>query len=440
MRGIAFALVSIVILPLVSIANPIPTTVYFYDDMESGTSGWLTVDNTAFVAPNFHLDTYLAFDDPAFDQDYSWWCGTFDYDADGGYGNSWDDRLELPTVVVEQTVVERVSWGGLKARFLDAGTERPREAPRGVLPVLTFVYRHETEPAFDYFFVQAESAGVWVTLNEGGWDGSSGGWQDLGPEGYRLTGFGSELKVRFRFTSDGAWSDEDGLYDSDAGAVHLDNIVIYDYLTGDVLFSDDCQTGGVCIPGVPPAAGDWWHLVDRRCPAFSDPHSWWCGDDADTSHIPPNLDNSLVSPFVDLTGAYTCTVRFMVHSEVPVVDNDYYIYSGTVDGGQTWHDLAAYWGDFGQCDGWGTSGLYGYDLFYHTGPPVSTGAFMLTMRTTDDGCGPGVAGGAGVYLDDLSMSGLGYAGSRPWSAVSDRVVPSLRHRLAHALPETPYGR
>ena len=34
----------------------------------------------------------------------SWWCGTFDYTAVGGYGNSWDQRLEknftLPAVAV----------------------------------------------------------------------------------------------------------------------------------------------------------------------------------------------------------------------------------------------------------------------------------------------------------------------------------------------------
>jgi hypothetical protein len=438
MKLIALAFV-LTLLPLPLLANPAGNTVLFLDDIEGDVGDWTTVDHTAFASPHFHLDTYCAFDDPAYDEDYSWWCGTFDYDADGGYGNSWDDRLELPTVVVEQTVVERTSWGALKALYLEEGARR-RERPAGVLPVLTFSYRYDTEPYFDRVYVQVESAGVWVTLNDDGWDGSSGGWQDLGPEGYQLTDFGNELNVRFRFLSDGEWSDEDGFFTSTGGAVHLDNIVIYDYLTGDAIFSDDCQTGGVCTPAVLPAAGDWWHVVDRRCPAYSDPHCWWCGDDADTGLIPPNLDNSLVSPFVDLSGVITCTVRFRLNSQVPTVDYDYYIYYGTIDGGLTWHPMAAYWGDFAQCYGWSATGVSGYDLFYHCGGTRSAAAFMVRFKTTDNGCGPGAAGGAGIYLDDLSMNGDAFTNLRsgpyvPWSA---RLMSQQSH--VYAIPGTPYDR
>ncbi|MCK5595854.1 MAG: hypothetical protein KAJ04_00265, partial [Candidatus Eisenbacteria sp.] len=67
------------------------SVVLFFDDMESGTGSWTSLDNTASV-PHFHLDTYMAF------AGQSWWCGSFDYDADGGYGNCWDDRLVIPTL------------------------------------------------------------------------------------------------------------------------------------------------------------------------------------------------------------------------------------------------------------------------------------------------------------------------------------------------------
>jgi hypothetical protein len=32
-------------------------------------------------------------------------------------------------------------------------------------------------------------------------------------------------------------------------------------------------------------------------------------------------------------------------------------------------------------------------------------AFRLTMHTTDNGCGPGAGGGAGVMLDDVYLEG-----------------------------------
>ena len=119
--------------------------ILFFDDMESGVGGWTTVDNTAGAAPHFHLDTYMAYEGT-----YSWWCGTFDYDADGGYGNSWDDRLIIPTT------------------DLSAAT----------YPILTYAFRHDSESGYDYTYIQAESLGVFVDLNRG-YDGAAA-WSDIG--------------------------------------------------------------------------------------------------------------------------------------------------------------------------------------------------------------------------------------------------------------------
>jgi hypothetical protein len=432
MRSLAIAVaLTALLIPTAASANPVPNVVYFFDDVESGAGNWTTVDFTAGEVPHFHIDTYLAYDDPDHDEDLSWWCGSFEYDADGGYGNRWDDRLDLPTVHVDQVVVERTSWGAIKSRYIDEdGAQERDEAPRGVLPVLDFVYRHDSEPAFDYTYVQIDSAGTWVTLNGDGFDGSSGGWQELGTDGYSLAPYGSELTVRFRFLSDGAWSDQDGEYLSNGGAFHVDNIRIYDHVSGDVLFFEDCQGGGLCTPGVPEIAGDWWHIVDRKCPAYSDPHSWWCGDDADTSLIPPNLDNALITPYVDLSRALTCTVSFCLHAEVPTDDNDYWTYYATGDGGVSWQSIASYWGDFGQCNGWSTSGLRGYDLGFHGIPFGENSAFMFRFQTTDDGCGPGAAGGAGIFVDDVKMHGDGWLneGAPSVGPVRPRPEPGLMMR------------
>lgn len=340
--------------------------IVFFDDMESGENGWTHEDNTATAVPKFHLDSYYAFQGT-----YSWWCGELNqsYEGGDGYGNGWDQRLLIP-----ETDVSDATY-----------------------PVLTFAYRHDSEPLYDFTYIQAESLGLYVDLGPG-YEGSSGGWMDLGDYGYLLATYDNPLHIRFRFLSDGFYSDEDGLYDSDGGGFMADNIKIFDFYRSTVYFFDDGESGGLCVPAIPGAVGDYWHIVSRACPAYSDPHVWWCGDDADTSLIPANVSNSLISPPVSISGAAVCTLRFLIHAEVPTVDNDYWVEEVTTDGGATWYSLGSWWGDFGQCDGWATHGIDGIDLSPYL--PGTSFQFRLTVYTTDNGCGPGTAGGAGVMLDD----------------------------------------
>ena len=160
------------------------------------------------------------------------------------------------------------------------------------------------------------------------------------------------------------------------------------------------------MPSVPGAAGDFWHIIDRACPAFSDPHSWWCGDDADTSFVPPNLANGLYSPVVYTDIALSCTTYFAMHFAIPTVDNDYVSLLGTVDGSNYYH-VGSYWGDFEQCDGWGVSGIAGYDIGqFVLGDPIYEVGYEFIMNTTDNGCGPAVSGPAGIFVDDTRFYGV----------------------------------
>ena len=339
---------------------------FWFDDIDSGAPGWMHGDATATAVAHFHVDTYMAY------VGHSWWCGNFDYDADGGYGNGWTDMLNIPA-----TDVSSITY-----------------------PILSFAFRYDSEPGYDFTYVQAQQAGAYANLNLG-YNGQAG-WNDLGIYGFVLTAYDNPVVARFRFESDGAWSDEDFAaygYQTVGGAFACDNVRIFDYYTSAVVFMDDVETGGLCVPSVPGSAGDWWHQIARACPAYSDPHSWWCGDDADTSLIPPGLNNSLISPDVAIAGATTCTLRFLLHAEVPTVDNDYWVESVTTDGGATWYELGSWWGDFAECSGWGTHGIAGEDFSAYL--PGSIFKFMLTFHTTSpDGCGPGSAGGAGIMLDD----------------------------------------
>jgi hypothetical protein len=338
--------------------------IIFYDDVEGDVSDWATADFSAGAAPHFHTDAYMAYEGT-----YSWWCGTFDYDADGGYGNSWDDRLVIPTL----------------------------DLTGATYPILTYAFRHDSEIGYDYTYVQAESLGVFKNLNRG-YDGKAA-WTDIGIYGFILAPYDNPLNARFRFLSDGAWSDEDGDYLSNGGAFHCDIVKVFDYFTGYVYFYDNADDQVNLVPSVPSAAGDYWHVIDLKCPAYSDPHSWWCGDDADTNLTPPNLQNGLFSPLVDISGATACTAKFAMHFGIPQVDNDYVALYGTAGGG--YYGLAAYWGDFEQCDGWGSSGFAGFDITQFDLPPFTWGGFLWIFYTTDNGCGPAVNNIAGVTIDDF---------------------------------------
>jgi parallel beta-helix repeat protein len=344
--------------------------ILFFDDMEGGANGWTTIDNTA--STRFHLDTYLAYAGT-----YSWWCGSFDFDSNGGYGNAWDEWLELP----------------------------PLDISTCTTPVLTFAYRYDTEPAYDFVHVQVYSGGTWINLNGIGWEGSSGGWQDYGAAGFPIGAYGPTCQLRFRFTSDVGWSDEDTLFDSDAGACMFDNIKVYDHADGTpVPFYDDGESGGLCTPSPAPGAGDYWHVIDRKCPAYSDDHSWWCGDDADTTTVPADLNNTLLSPPIDISAMTAGRLYYRMHLELPDPSQGKFRIQVTTDGGATWHRLggySGYYGDFGTCDGWSSLGTSGFDLAPYL--PATELRFRVIMVTGPSGSPPGTGGGAGVMLDDFMV-------------------------------------
>ncbi len=426
--------------PSAALANPGWYGIVWYDDMEGDVSEWSTADLTASVSTEFHIDTYHAFDDPEHEQDHSWWCGRLDASFAGGdgYGNSWDQRLELPPVHLGNSTVEEISWGVIKSLYRDGAGESgrsSRDSRPEAMPVLTFVYRHDSEVGYDRTYVEAESLGVWRPLNDG-YDGSSGGWQDIGAYGFVLTDYDDPASLRFRFISDGSYSDEDGLYVSSGGAFHVDDIRIFDFYGGETYFHDDVEDGSLCQPMVPGAAGDYWHLIDRSCPALSDPHCWWCGDDADTSLVPPNLRNALYSPVITGNFSDPCTLFLAVHAEIPTVDNDFFRHDVSLDGGE-WYSLGAWWGDFEQCDGWGTAGLTGLAV-----PPgwFSSFQYRMVFHSTDNGCGPGVAGGAGVFLDDIWLGATSWIGEfdRHDAELLERVQTARSRALTRAMPESPY--
>jgi hypothetical protein len=295
-----------------------PETTAWEDDIESGENGWTHGDMTATAVPHFHTDTYMAYQGGT-----SWWCGNFDYDEDGGYGNNWDDRLDVPAT----------DWTGY------------------TYPVLRFQERHDSEPDYDFTYVQAESSGIWINMNRG-----FNGTTTWDRKEYYLGWYDNPAVIRFRFVSDGAWSDEDG-DNSVGGGFICDNIEIIDYVTTDVLFWDDVESGGLCTPSVPGAAGDYWRIVESACQAYSDPHVWVVAS-PDTDLVQPNVQNWLQTPLVDISALEpvdACTLWTTFQFWIPAASGGGWTEQVTTDGGETWNTAGAWYGDqcgygYGPCD------------------------------------------------------------------------------------------
>jgi hypothetical protein len=407
----AIVLLSLVLLSVVSAARTDPPTEYvpreagypartnwaWFDDLEPGPWwGWTHGDYTTGDAPHFHVDAYMAFGG----RGYSYWCGTFNYDTDGGYGNDWDDRLDLPPIA-PATPVEEASWGAIKARYRDSPSSCRAGERDPTYPLLTFAIRTDSEPEYDFTYVQAESGGTFVNLCPG-YDGARP-WSEVSLD---LVGMDVPYSVHFRFTSDGAWSDEDGLYNSFGGAVMCDEIRVWDYYSGEVHFYDDVEAGGLCTPVALGPAGDYWHIIENSCKAWSGSHCWAnTSPDTNGAMVPPGVQNWLRTPEVVVSSTVGCTTYFIIQFFTPTVDNDYWTETVYVSGVGT--QLHAWWGD--QCDaGYGPCDHFvgGDDitplLYYQEAAYLE-----WVYHTTDNGAGPDVCDCAGITLDDIGFTGYG---------------------------------
>jgi hypothetical protein len=177
--------------------------------------GWTSVDETD-EPMHWRISTFNAsrLDTTVVDNN-AYWCGEpsgVGWVAAPGYGNSWNNSLAFDWLVPDPS--------------------QPHEVR------LRFVFHHDTEPGYDFFLVEVDSGGVFQTkASYDGYNGSQN-WGDPPPtpeffdRSFQFAGndysgvSGDRVSIRLRFTSDGAWSDEDGLWDTPFGAVQVDNITV----------------------------------------------------------------------------------------------------------------------------------------------------------------------------------------------------------------------
>lgn len=149
------------------------------------------------VTPYWHTDTLNAYAGAN-----SWWCGKEDASWPGGwgYGNSWNQWIETP----------ELSFAAAKDSIC-----------------LDFMHRYDVEQDYDFCFLNI-STDDWATSTTlATYNDTLGLHNTWAAEHINLSAYaGLDVRIRFRFESDGGWSDEDG--DNTQGAWFLDNVIVYD--------------------------------------------------------------------------------------------------------------------------------------------------------------------------------------------------------------------
>jgi hypothetical protein len=193
-----------------------------------GWFGWTHVDETAPDESYWQVSSFQAIEG-----NYSMWCGTEFPDGDHGYGNGWNQSLVFTHQVADNAVSTSVN--------------------------LTLTVRVDTEPGYDYVLIEYFAGGIWMSWNDGGWDGVATHEFDetvvFQPGDYGGIG-DDEIRLRIRFSSDAGWSDEDGLWDTD-GACQADQLVVV--IDGAVVDQEDFedQVSDHWIPVLDPGVGDF---------------------------------------------------------------------------------------------------------------------------------------------------------------------------------------
>ncbi len=194
-------------------------------DFESPAHGWVAEDLTAQTGNFTHISNFAGVAGYLPISGFkSLWCGTppgdCGYQTLPGYGNSWDQRftsVELP-------------WSGGDVN-------------------VSFTIRYDCEPTYDFVRLEYQSGeSPWMVLAEFTGSGLTG-HNAVIPDGALAATF----RLRFRFTSDAVYSDEDGFYNS-IGAYVLDNLSVSD--NGGIINSQNFEAEP---SGVPATQDGTWN-------------------------------------------------------------------------------------------------------------------------------------------------------------------------------------
>lgn len=244
--------------------------------------GWAGVDHTQQTEIFWQVSTFNAAElDTATTDNHAWWCGDYfescnEDDPTEGYGNNWFQFLD---------------WYGTVPNPGSNVTVR-----------IQAVISYDIEPGEEYLRIQVDNSEYMEDLNTFSYRATAEVIDittTLTPD-YFVGQSGDQVHLRWAFSSDGAYSDEDCLWPT-AGAAQIDLIqVSFDQGSGPVQMgiTETCEPGDPLqwLPAPPQGAGDfskvWLQLDD---------------DDATTTNDSPQfafIDDGLVVPG---TGGSFCT-------------------------------------------------------------------------------------------------------------------------------------
>jgi hypothetical protein len=215
------------------------------------TQGWTTHDMTTQIAKYFHVAGTPGGCEAItpINGTKSMWCGQWPTTAEPwcgwaalpGYGNGWDQSLEA--TVNATSVGYTIAW--------------------------------DSEPGYDFAYVEwwdpvnsEWTADATVNGGQGSYDATGGPQPETSTSSFGAT------KVRFHFVSDGAWSDQDGLWDTPEGAVTLDDLSLdggaVENFEGEVCGAFQ-STDGKWVATIPPGFGIYARLVSGSTVVQEDP-------------------------------------------------------------------------------------------------------------------------------------------------------------------------
>ena len=296
--------------------------------------GWTSVDLTTQIGDFWHIDDYAGLAFGALEGTKSLWLGArpdnsyalCTYVALPGYGNGWNQ-----------------AWCTKSCLSIAGG-------PTTQLDV-SFALKLDTEPSYDALALEytndcAGNVG-WTEI-----DGGNPVWTGLGRLSVNgsYAVYGTTAKVRLHFTSDTAWSDQDGLFSTVAGAAHVDSLkcenlpleLFEDEAAGatssndwqscntpgfgnyaalmkgsDVLQEDPCVTNVSCL----------WAFIQGS--AFN----YNCGGHPEQKVVPfvnqrgEYISNEIWSPSIPLTGSGSIlNLQFDVYKDLPLDNIIFYVW------------------------------------------------------------------------------------------------------------------
>jgi hypothetical protein len=292
---------------------PVEEVVIYQDSLNGlsiGNQGnWTHLDNSARPAA-WHIDSLYACSGKA------WWCGrvdsTWTFDSNRrGYENNW-------------------------AQYLTNGAWLDSLPPSGNVTI-GFRHRVNIEPNYDYAAIQVfDPIEAWRTLAV--FTGKIPNNQNMCdtvtvtvPDSLIQAFYGSvnrdihpKFPFRFVFTSDIAYSSQDGLYDGDGWSV--DNVTVKKGTT--IRFSDNMENGpGNWAMSVFPPVGDFFAIssnVFTEDLCTENRTNVWSDWDASVQSVVPRMDNLLRTPSIFINRPSTSFVLFDVYRNLPLSACFYY--------------------------------------------------------------------------------------------------------------------